>query len=83
MADKSKREFRFMATHFNNVTKLIRANEAETVVIPQEILDQGSEAQSPAEDAPTEPGPPAPDAGKGKSDNNPGSQRRDRQAPSA
>ena len=83
MADKSKPDRTILSSYLLNSSKLIRANEAETVVIPQEILDQGSEAQSPAEDAPTEPSPPAPDAGKGKSDNNPGSQRRDRQAPSA
>jgi len=83
MTDKKKDEFRFLATYFNNLTKLIQANEAATVEVPPDVLAQGSEAQSPAEDAPTEPTPKDRTAGKGKSGNNPSPQKQDRQAPSA
>ena len=83
MADENKREFRFMATHFNQVTKLIQANEAATVTIPPDVLAQGSEAQAPAEGAPQETNPEAQSAGKGKSGSNPDPRKQNRQAPSA
>jgi len=62
---------------------LMRANEAEKVEVPPDVLAQGSEAQSPAEDAPTEPTPKDRTAGKGKSGNNPSPRKKNRQAPSA
>ena len=83
MANDEKREFRFMATHFVRVAELIQANEAALVVIPPDVLAQGSEAQAPAEAAPPEPTPPTPNAGTGKSGNNPDLRKQNHQAPSA
>ncbi len=83
MTDNEKELITLLGHSYFASINLIRANEAATVEVPQDVLDQGSTAQFPAEEPRPEPTPPAPAADKGKSDSSPDPRKQNRQAPSA
>jgi len=83
MADEVKELITLLGKDYSHLTKLIQANEAERVKVPQDVLDQGKEAQFPDQNAPPEPTPPTQNVSKGTSGSNPSSRKQNRQAPSA
>ena len=83
MTDEKIINYSILGKHWIEAARLIRAIEAEKVVVPPDVLAQGSEAQAPAEGAPQETNPEAQSAGKGKSGSSPSPRKQNRQAPSA
>jgi hypothetical protein len=83
MADEKKDEGTILGKEHSYLAKLIQLGASVTVVVPQDVLDQGSTAQFPVEDVQPEPNPEDQNVDKGTSDSNPNPEKQNHQAPSA
>ena len=83
LSNKNENDKNELAGLMTYTAKLLEIAQAAAVKVPQDVLDQGSEAQSPAEEPPPKPTPPDQNAGKGTSGSNPDRRKQNYQAPSA
>jgi len=71
LSNKNENDKNELADLMTYTVKLLQITQAAAVKVPQDVLDQGKEAQFPDQNAPPEPTPPTQNVSKGTSGSNP------------